>query len=253
MVGKAKDGFSLDAMIKTIIEAMPNHFAPDEYNLFKDGRRYKAPDHSVFAGYLLIERKSRSDKVSDKVFRRLDEIGRGQGWQGGAYGMQRIDRIMADFPDPIAANRQITDYALGQMLKQLKEAKKKFVEFAPHNPAAHSVRVVIVSDLSTQLGSNAADEAFIGRKMGGYGFEADELRPIDAVILLKHPRYVFDEENSYWLKCLIKASLNQRDRDNVIQLACVIGDTLSALPDFSEALGKIRHSWFRPLIVGEPD
>jgi hypothetical protein len=189
--------------------------------------------------------------VNDKVVRRLNEIGKAQGWRGAAYGVHRIDRVMADFPDPVAANRQITDYALGQMLKQLKEAKKKFVEFAPHNPAAHSVRIVVVSDLSTQPGGNAAEEAFIGRKMGGYGPKTDELRSIDAVILLKHARYVFDEENSYWLKCLMKRSLSQSDRGNVVQLASVIHDTLGVLPDFSEALAKIRCGQFRPLIVGE--
>ncbi|MFZ5747615.1 MAG: hypothetical protein ACOY45_08130 [Pseudomonadota bacterium] len=237
-------------MVKAIIETMPGHFAPDEHNLLPDGSRYKAPDHSAFGGYLLIERKSRPDEVSDKVVRRLKAIGEAQGWRGGAYGMVRIDRIMADFPDPVTANREITDYILGQLLKQLREAKKKFIAFAPHNRAAHSVRIVIVSDHSTQPGGNAADEAFIGRKMGGYDARDDQLPHIDAVILLKHPRYVFDEENSYWLKCLIRGSLSEQDRDNVVQLASVLHDSFAALPEFTHALTRLKRGHFRPLIVG---
>lgn len=243
-------GLSLDARVKAIIAAMPDHFAPDEYNFLDDGRRYKAPDHSAFGGYLIIERKSRSDGVNDKIVPRLIEIGAKQGWQGGAYGMHRVDRILADFPDPIAANRQITDYAFRQMLKALKEAKEKFIEFGPHNSAPHSVRIVVFSDLSTQPGGNAAEEAFVGRKMGGYGAATDELQSIDAVILLKHPRYVFDEANSYWLKCLIKGTLNQRDRDNVIKVSELFHSTFGELPDFRNSMGRLRYGRFRPLIVG---
>ena len=241
---------SLDAMIRAIIETMPDHYAPDEHNRREDGKRYKAPDHSAFGGYLLIERKSRPDGVNSKLFKRLEAIGRGQGWRGGAYGMQRIDRLIADFPHPVAANRKVTDYALGQMLKQLKEAKRKFVDFAKHNDTSRSVRIVVVSDHSTDPGGNAADEAFIGRKMGGYDPSSDELSPIDAIILARHPRYVFDEENSYWLKCLMRGRLSERDRGNVVQLASVIHDTLASLPDFMNALERVRRGRFRPLIVG---
>ncbi|WP_160661780.1 hypothetical protein [Qipengyuania pelagi] len=236
-------------MVKAIIETMPDHFAPDEHNLLPDGKRYKAPDHSVLGGSLLIERKSRSDDLSEKVVRRLTKLGLAQGWRGGAYGKHRLDRIMSDFPNLVAANREITDYIFRQMLKRLREANKKFIVFAKHNPAAHSTRVVIVSDHSTQPGGNAADEAFIGRKMGGYSPADDNIPYVDAVILLKHPSYVFDEENSYWLKCLIRGSLSEQNRDKVVHLASKIHNSFALIPEFTQALTKLRMSAFRVTLI----
>lgn len=108
---------------------------------------------------------------------------------------------------------------------------------------------MVISDHSEIPGSTAAEEQYLGRKMGAYNQEEDVTGVIDAVMLIKDPRYVFDEPNSYWFKCLIKSRMNDVDNKNVRSLANTLHGMLALKLGYAPKIGSLRHGDFRALTV----
>jgi len=242
---------TIDEQVKIAIqELLPGGSEPDKENYLPDGSQYKAPDHASIDLSMLIERKAITPIDDGRYFHRLTKIGDQRGWQGGAYGIARIDRLIAGMPDPDAAYRSMVEWALNGMMGHLTDARKKFEQHKIHNSAEHALRIVIVSDHSTIPQGNAWVEHFLGHKMGAFGKRHDKTGLIDAIFVLKSPLYIFDEDNSYWFKCLIKRRVVPVGERRIVDFAVDLHNTIAIRMGFDGKLSNLRKGRFQPLIVG---
>lgn len=243
-------GETVDDIIRMAIEdVFPDHVVPDADNFLPDGTQYKAPDHAILGGKVFIERKSRNAVDNSQYYYKLEEIAKAQGRPFFGFGLLNLGNIIKTLPDPDEANRQMVDFMLNQLMKSIRDARRKFEEHSRHIAEAGQLRILILADNSEISGANATEEHFLGRKMGGYDKAKDETGLIDAIIYLKHPKFVWDREDSYWFKCLIKGHLSPTDRDTISRIAAALHQRIAHHASFYPEVIKIRAGRFRPLVV----
>ncbi|MBX9450674.1 MAG: hypothetical protein KL801_02160 [Mesorhizobium sp.] len=151
----------------------PDQTNPDTQNHATKDRQFKAPDHSILNGEILIERKSRNTKDRSQFYRKIQDISAAQGKGIFGIGTVNIGRIIEELPNPEEATRKLVDFSMNQTMKSIREANRQFKEFESNTGAKAKARIVIISDHSQIRSSNATDEYFIGRKMGTYN-ESDD-------------------------------------------------------------------------------
>lgn len=235
----------LDEIVRNVIErCFPNGPVPDLNNYLSNGNQFKAPDHSLFDGKVLVERKSRRNTSSNNVYLKIQSIAGAQGKPVFAVGKVSLGRILENLPDQQQASRQIVDYLYGQMLKSLKDARDKFAQYEANSPSGERLRVVIFSDMSDSVHSTDTIEYFIGRKMGAVSPVDDVLQEIDVVIYLMCPQNLIDGPNSYWLKCLYREKLGPDANRFISQFLYVFH---LAVWEELEKLGQTKHNRYAEL------
>ncbi|RJG46643.1 hypothetical protein [Mesorhizobium sp. DCY119] len=232
-----------------IEDVFPEQTVPDQNNFLPGGRQFKAPDHAILDGKVFIERKSRNAADNSRVYYKLQEIAKNQGKPFYAVGQFNMGRIIETLPNPEDASRKLTDFILGQMMKSIRNAKHKFEEHAKYVDSDGQLRILIISDNTEMRSSTAADEYFVGRKMGGLELEQDETGMIDAVILVKNPEFVLDQPNSYWYKCLVKRRVASSDHKTIKSIASALHTRISCYGPYFPHIQKVRRGRYRPLIT----
>lgn len=241
---------TVDDVVRMAIEdVFPKQTIPDRDNFLPDGRQFKAPDHAILEGKVLIERKSRNTVDNSQFYYKLQEIAEDQGRPFFGFGTHNFGQIIKTLPDPEDASRKMVDFMLNQTMKSIRNAKRKFEEHARHAGDNGELRMLFISDNSEMAGSNASDEHFIGRKMGAYSEREDETGLIDAIVMIKNPAFVFDEQNSYWYKCLIKRRLDPSNSEIVNRVASALHHRISHYGPYRSDFLNIRRERYRPLIV----
>ena len=241
---------NVDDVVRMSIENLfPDQMVPDQENYRADGTQFKAPDHAVLNGKVLIERKSRNPRGGSNLYERLQAIAQEQGAPFRAYGKINIGNVISSLPDPTRANQQIVDFLLGQTMKIVRKAKLKFEEYHQERGEPDQIRILIIADHSDMMEATATTEQFLGRKMGGYDQTKDETGLIDAVFFVKHPALTIDEQNSYWFKAIIKRVLDGENRKLVEGIAATMHQRLSNYGPYNAAAGRFTQGRYRPLIA----
>jgi hypothetical protein len=241
---------SVDDIVRMAIEdVFPEQTIPDQDNFLPDGTQHRAPDHSILDGKVLLERKSRNAVDDSQFYYKLQEIAKSQGAPFIGFGQMNLANIIKTLPNPAEANRKMVDFMLNQMMKTIRDAARQFEEHSKHIENAGQVRILAISDNSEIRSSNATDEYFVGRKMGGVDGTKDETGLIDAIILIKHPIHVIDEPNSYWFKCLLKKRLAPEDNEIVTRVSSALHHHIAHYATFFPEVKKVRAGYFRPLVV----
>lgn len=241
---------TVDDIVRMSIEdVFPDQTIPDHENYLPNGNQFKAPDHAILDGKVLIERKSRNTVDQSQFYYKLTEIAQSQGKPFYGYGKLNLGKIIETLPDPDDATRKMVDFSMNQMMKAVREAMRKFEEYSKHVKDIGQLRILAISDNTQILGANDTEEYFFGRKMGGLDHCKDETGPIDSIIFVKHPRYVFDQPNSYWFKCLIKRRLSSEDSDIVNRVSAALHNRIARHASFFPEVDKIKAGRFRPLIA----
>eukprot|EP01012_Entosiphon_sulcatum_P049475 TRINITY_DN68099_c0_g1_i1.p1 TRINITY_DN68099_c0_g1~~TRINITY_DN68099_c0_g1_i1.p1 ORF type:complete len:247 (+),score=6.99 TRINITY_DN68099_c0_g1_i1:66-806(+) len=238
-----------DVVRMAIEDIFPGHFIPDQDNYLPGGDQFKAPDHSILDGRVLIERKSRNVKDDSQFYEKILEIARSQGVVIGGYGMANIGDIIKILPNPDEASKDFTDYFMNKALRFIKEASRKFQEYANNVDGSGQLRILIISDNSSIHRSTDIDEYFIGRRMIGLEVSGKK-NLIDSVIFVKNPEFVFDKENSYWFKCLIRGNLKKDERDILLWISEILHRRIGNYADYYGHVRKFAIGRYRPLIVG---
>jgi hypothetical protein len=232
-----------------IEDVYPGQTIPDENNFFPDGTQYKAPDHSILNGKMLLERKSSNAVDNSRFYYKLQEISVSQGLPIFGVGQNNISNMISALPKPAEASQKITDFMLNQMKKTIKKAVKKFEVHSRHIENAMQLRTLIISDNSEIRLATAFVEYFVARMMGGVEGSNDETGLIDAIILVKHPAYVLDEPNSYWFNCLIKKRLTPADQEIVMDVASALLHRIADHPTFFPEVKKVQIGYYQPWVV----
>jgi len=205
---------NVDKVLELSLEAVyPNHRRPDEQNYISGHRQYKAPDHEVASGKILIERKSRNAKDDSQFYEKLKSIAKSQGCNIVALGLFNLDDAFKLLPDPESARREILNYTMNQMFKRLREAQRKFSDYMKFNDDNNQLKLVIISDLSEIYSSTAGFVHRFGEKMGARRQSDDAFPLIDGIIFIKDPRYVLERENSFWFNFLIRERVYQNKKE----------------------------------------
>jgi hypothetical protein len=239
---------TLDRLVEAAIgEWFPDGTVPDDNNFLPNGSQYKAPDHSILGGKILIERKSRTIIDNSQFFEKLLKISFNQGRSIVGFGKINVADAIRELPDPISGNRIFSEYCHSQMWKRLKESNKKFEQHKIVTGGTCQTRLVIYSDESEMEGTNSDLEHFLGRKMGAYG--NDETGLIDSIVYLKNPKYVLDDTNSYWFKFLTKRRIDPWHMALVAEMANKLHQRIAFDPVFNEDAHRFRKGHFRMLWV----
>lgn len=241
---------TLDDVVRMAIEDLyPDQTIPDEHNYLPDGTQFKAPDHSIMGGAVLIERKSGNPVVTgSRYYKKMAEIAREQGKPFYAVGRFDMGQVIRSLPDPDLANRKLIDYMLNQTLKRIRQARRKFEEYAQHVNINDAACVLVYSDNSNLKASTAAYEYFLGKKMGGTKDEEDQTGRIDAICFVKDPRYVLRGPESYWFKCILKNNVSGERVKNVSAFVGALHHRIAHYADYhSSALADADR--FRMLRV----
>ena len=107
---------TLDGLVKaSILEWFPDGTVPDENNFLPNGSQYKAPDHSILDGKILIERKARTITDKSQFYEKLVKISTSQGRPIFAFGKFNVAEAIKKMPDPVSANRIFSEYCHSQM------------------------------------------------------------------------------------------------------------------------------------------
>jgi hypothetical protein len=241
---------AIDDCIRMAIEEIdPRQSAPDQENLLPNGKQHRAPDHSMLNGTVLIERKSLNATDDSRHAQKLMDIAHSQGKQGFALGKVHSERIINSLPDPKSANRKMVDFSLNQMKKSVCDARDQFSDHAQHVRAIGQLRMLTLADHSTSEGSVGHTVYFLGRMMGALDLKADRTGLIDAIVYVKHPKFVWDEDNSCWFNCLVKKRLTAVSTELTLRLAATFHDRLCRDPSIGADLAKVRMRYFRPISV----
>src|SRR5687768_4198449 len=89
----------LDALVRqAIAEGFPTQTFPDENNRLPTGLRFKAPDHSLLDGKILVERKSRYTVDRSQFHDKLQQIAAKQGVRFEGYGTSNLGRVLDHLP-----------------------------------------------------------------------------------------------------------------------------------------------------------
>lgn len=207
---------TLDDVVRMAIEDLyPDQSIPDENNYLPGGKQFKAPDHSIMGGAVLIERKSGNPVTGSRYYEKLSEIAREQGAPFYAVGRFNMGQVIRSLPDPDLANRKLVDYMLNQTWKRIGQARRKFEEYAQHVDINDAACVLVYSDNSDLKASTAAYEHFLSRKMGGANGDEDQTGRINAICFVKDPRFVLRGPESYWFKCILKNNVSGEQVKNV--------------------------------------
>jgi hypothetical protein len=239
---------NLDNVIEiTIGEMFPGSTVPDSSNYLPNGNQYKAPDHSILGGVILIERKSRNAVDHSQYYNKFHEISKKQGSPMLGFGLFNLGSAIERLPDPDAASIEITDYFHSQIWKRIRETDKKFKAHREAVGGSDQTRILILSDESEIAGATSFTEHFLGRKMGGYGI--DDTGLIDSIIYVKNPKFVLDGVNSYWFKVLIKKRVSDDHVTIIKQISSKLHTEIKLLPEYTYETQKFQKCSFRPLLV----
>lgn len=204
----------LDKILELSLESIyPNHRRPDDQNYISGNRQYKAPDHEVAYGKILIERKSRNAKDDSQFYEKLKSIAKSQGRNIFSFGLFNLNDAFKRLPDPDSAQREMLNYTMNQMFKRLTEAQKKFSDYMKFNDDNDQLKLVIISDLSEICSSTAVFVHRFGERMGAKRQSDDAFPLIDGIIFIKDPRYVLEKENSFWFNFLIRERVYQNKKE----------------------------------------
>jgi hypothetical protein len=231
-----------------IEDLFPDQTIPDENNYLPDGNQFKAPDHCILNGSVLIERKSGNAVDNSQFYQKLSDIAKEQGHAFYGFGKFNLGHLIKELPDPAAASRKMTDFMLSQTWKRVSDARRKFEEYAAHCQNEEQSRLLIFSDNSTIKSSTAMHEYFLARKMGGFE-NSDQTGIIDAIIFVKDPRLVLDEPNSYWFKFLVKGRVSKDAKDKLTQVVLNLHNRIAHYSDYLAAVRNARVGSFRVLLV----
>jgi len=240
---------TLDAAVRAAITGLfPGGATPDKENFRLDGTQYKAPDHEVWNGRLLIERKSLNAVDNSQYYEKVADIARGQGKPMVGYGMFDVSKMITAMPDPAGANRKFVDYVTNQLKKSIREARKKFDEHGDVTGRKFSARVLIISDHAEMRSTTDAVEYVIGERFIRSRRGSGDTGLIDAIIYVKNPRYVFLRENSYWFKCVIRREAVASLRKDIEILSLGLHEWLAKY-EFSVSPELNQTRGYRPLIA----
>ncbi len=143
---------------------------------------------------------------------------------------------------------KMADFMMRQTMKSVANARKKFEDYSKHVPG-EPVRIVMISDNTEIRSSTATEEHFLGRKMGALAASEDETGLIDAIFFIKNPKFVFDDDNSYWFKCLVKRRLNKDNRELVENVSRAFHFRISHYEPYFKAATAFKTGYMRTLIV----
>ncbi|MDX3927217.1 MAG: hypothetical protein QHC90_15620 [Shinella sp.] len=240
---------STDDVVNMALEDIfPGHIKPDENNHITKGQQYKAPDHSILNGGILIERKSRNAEDNSQFYYKLSKIAESQGMPFYGFGKLNLAHVIQNLPDPEDATKRMTDFMMRQIMKRLGDARKKFEAHAQHVPG-DPLRVVIVSDNTNIKSSTAPETYYFARKMGAFDPDSDETGLIDAILLIKNPGCVLDEENSYWFKCIYKKRLSAEKRDLFSRLAGALHHRIAHYGPYFHTARSFKNCSMQMLVV----
>jgi hypothetical protein len=238
----------IDKIIELAIGDMfPSSTVPDANNYLLNGNQYKAPDHSILNGTILIERKSRNAVDNSQYYSKFHDISNRQGRPMQAYGIFNLGEAIKKLPDPDAASIEISDYFHSQISKRIRETDNKFEEHRDAVGEHGQTRILIITDESEITSTTSFTEHFLGRRMGGYG--NDQTGLIDSIFYMKNPKYVLDDANSYWFKLLTKRRVLAQRRKVVNDLAILLHGKIAIHPDYIMEACRFRKCTFRPLVV----
>lgn len=241
---------TIDDLVKAAIsDLFPDHIVPDENNVGEDGILFKAPDHAILDSRILIERKSRNTANDSKLYRKLQNIAKGQGQPFSAFGTINLGHVIQSLPDPKKATQSMIGYQTQKMLEKVKDARKQFDSFIENTGLVGPLCVLIYSDNTEITSTTEPDEYALGKKMGGFDESKDVTGVIDAIIFIKHPKFVIDKGNNSWFKCLIKSRLEHSELKLVNRLCSDLHLRLSQHPTISPELQKIKMKRLTPVIV----
>lgn len=238
-----------DVVLMALDDLFPGHKKPDTENYLPNGQQYKAPDHAILDGMLLIERKSRNAVDQSQFYEKLRTIASEQNSPFIGLGNINLAHVFQKLPDPELAKRKFTDYMMNQTLKRMKEARKKFESYVEAVNKSDQIKVLIISDNTEIRSATTSDEYYIGRKMGAINQSHDQIGIIDCVILIKDPRYAMDIERSYWFKFLCRNRLSKEDRKLVERFGLALHHRVGHYADFYAAASQFRNDAFRMTIV----
>ncbi len=194
----------------SVEKLFPDFDRPDTENVLHGGVQYRAPDYSLMGGRLLIELKSINP--TKKVHERLEAISERQGKKAMIYGTANAESVFRNLPNPDAARTKLTDEIRNKVHKCLNAAKDQFSRFVPHQPYASPVRLVGITDNSSDaLVNTEIYEYEIGRLLGGDSKARTKLGLIDAVVFIRNPKFVLPNQASGWFLYL----RHQNTKDNL--------------------------------------
>jgi hypothetical protein len=187
----------------SILERIDISFTrPDEMS----GSKYKAPDYSPFNGAILVELKSLNPEK--RLLKHIEEIAEDQKRGFFAFGIASSTNILNSLPDRVGAAKRLHNRVVGQLTDCIGNARDKFDEYERHLPNSDTTRVLIITDNATSAEiDTCAFEREIGRQMGGLDNFQSRSGNIDSVLYMRPPRFVWNRNNSYWLKVLRKAEV----------------------------------------------
>lgn len=238
-----------DIVVMAIEDLFPDQTIPDEDNHLPGGQQHKAPDHAILGGRVLIERKSRNGSGNVKIKEWFDKESTKQNRKIHAYGMQNLSNLIAKLPDSRQANLAMIEFVLRQSLRSVKEARKKFEDHALYIDNSPRLRITILSDNTDTQSSNDFEERYFGGRMGGYSPDHDVTGIIDALILVRHPKFTIDGINSYWFKCLIKKRIVGADYEMIRKVADALYYRLASYAEYLPHLSSFQLGSYAPMIV----
>lgn len=241
---------SLNDVVKMAIEDLfPDQIEPDKLNYLPDGNQHMAPDHEFMDGTIAVERKSILPNSTQKMYLKLQEISRRQGDPMIGVGQFNASSFTNRLPDPEAAVREFNDYLYSQTLKRLRDAAKKFVGYVNATNTSAQTRVVVLSDETPLLGSNASTEAYLVRKFRTVESLRHKSTPIHCIIYIKNPRYVMDIEHSYWFKSLIRSDIECSHIEAANFFSDHLHAKILAYVPYAAVFNKIQNGRYQPVLI----
>ncbi len=233
----------IDAFVALAIESLfPNHEKPDENNFNVDGSNYKAPDHALYGGAVLVERKTRNADIQKIIAKSIENISRQQNFTVNFMGQVPLAKIIKQYPNPDQANRQISDAIYDGILQSLRDANDKFRKYTSIIQKNDQLKIAIVSDNSAEMTSILSTSFFIWRKMGAEGNERDKLPFLDCVIIIRNPLYTVDCSDGYWFEVLLRDRTDSLGKSYAYDFVKYLHGYISNCTELRESVSKFTKS-----------
>lgn len=236
----------LDEMfIEALMKLDPQSKIPDEDNYVNKSRQYKAPDHSLFDGLLLVERKTRNTVDDGQFYNKINSIASAQGTGVYILGKASASQVINQLPNANEAMQLFANYFMNQTKKTIVKCRKKFEDYSLHVPCEEAIKILILSDQSKIGGANDAIAYWVGAMMGATENDQNIAGCLDAIVYAQHPEFVWDRDNSYWFCSLVrdqgtsKTIKTQKIIEALHNILCKNPEIAAFLPKFK--VGKFKH------------
>lgn len=240
---------TLDELFASAIQKLdPNGTIPDEDNYLNKSKQFKAPDHAIFGGQVLIERKTRVSIDDGQFATKLNKIAQKQGTGLHILGQTSSKLAINQLPDAQIAMREFGDYFMNQTRKTIGKTRKKFDDYKRHVSCENATKLLVISDHSFLEGETCGIEHALGILMGAYNESQDVAGCLDAIIYAQNPQYVWDRENGYWFISLVREYPPQK-AEIAAKVSEALHNILCSTDTISPHLPKFSKSHFRTLWV----